>query len=109
MNINTTQLYKSMWFEELNTLNKLSTILHRLSINPEVQEVLEYIFKKYENIDDISNIYEIDLSDDNLKKGCMVICYLDKDNNKKYIWEYYSNWVKIREQLKTKDNGKSKD
>jgi hypothetical protein len=91
------QLYKSFKFKGLIESNKLSNINIQ-----ENKDLLNYIFHKYERIDNIiDRLSNIDLNEIPDNKGVMVIA--SRDNSSihtkdkiDYIWEYYTNWVKLR-------------
>ena len=96
------QLYKTKPFLELVESNRLYNIKDNLT--KEDIEVIEYTFNRYENINDIFirlqniDISPIDTMNDDYK--VMVIQYKekdDKDTQYKYIWEYYTNWIKLRD------------
>jgi len=102
MNYNLIQLYRTFWFAELVNSNKLSYLRDNKTFdsNLYLSSIVEYAFKRYENIDkplsDLIN--NIDLSDVTPEKTCMVICYkeLETDKSYSYIWEYATNWTRIR-------------
>lgn len=86
------QLYKSSKFRGLTNKNKLSNI--NIEDN---KDILTYIFNKYEKIDNIlDKISKVDLNESSINKGVMVIATKDLDKTK-YIWEWYSNWIKLRD------------
>ncbi len=93
------QLYKSKYFSDLAKENKLSTIANKLSINPYIQEILEYTFNRYEGIDNImERLFNIPLEDVTPERDYMVISVRDELNSPtRYIWEYYTNWIKLRD------------
>lgn len=78
-------LYKADKFDILNESNRLKNI--------PFNEIIQYCLNKYEQI--ITNSLDIEYSNDTVTNGVMVIA-INKETGIKYIWEYYINWIKIR-------------
>jgi putative SOS response-associated peptidase YedK len=105
-----TQLYKSKWFRDLTEDCRLKNIIGSLS---EVQEkALEYCLDYIENppiFMVIGSESPIEFTDYSHEEAVMVIQYQkDEKSLVDYIWEYYPNWIKIREfsNIRLKNNGK---
>jgi len=97
-------LFKSNWFEELVESNRLKNIiippiidLYNGISNDNILDILIHVWDKYENKtiwnNDMIKLIDYDYPD----QGVIVIDYLNEDKTYSYIWEYYPNWVKMRE------------